>query len=204
MCDSTREHRNTQKVQTTCIQGITHTGEHRTRRSRTASHPETPDNPLDTRMDHTTHSLDSWAPKIPMVHSNPWHRTYQRTPSGNPPFRYRILQPMRENGSPPTPNHRLWWSSHNMELDPYQNRSTTTHRPPLYTGRLDSPPLFPLLAPQRQAAIVWSIAHLVEYRMQRKKRSTLSDYIDFLRRAKWKAYQKYPRQHRVGNYLDII
>ena len=29
-------------------------------------------------------------------------------------------------------------------------------------------------------------------------------YIDFLYRAKWKAYQKSPRQHRVGNYLEII
>ena len=57
---------------------------------------------------------------------------------------------------------------------------------------------------QRQASIVWIIAHLVEYRMQRKKRLTLSDYIDFLRRAKWKAYQKSSRQHMVGNYLDII
>ena len=36
-----------------------------------------------------------------------------------------------------------------MELDPHQNRSTTPHRPPLYTGRLDNPPLFPLLAPPK-------------------------------------------------------
>jgi hypothetical protein len=170
----------------------------------TASHPDTPDNPLDTRMDHTTHSLDTWAPKIPMVHSNPWHRTYQRTASGNPPFRYRTLQPVRENGPPLTPNHILWPRSHNMELDPHQNRSCTPHRPPLYTGRLENPPLFPLLAPQMQASIFWIIAHLVEYRMQRKGRLTLNDCIDFLRRAKWKAYQKSPRHHRVGNYLDIL
>ena len=36
-----------------------------------------------------------------------------------------------------------------MELDSYQNRSTTPHRPPLYTGRLDNPPIFPLLAPPK-------------------------------------------------------
>ena len=59
ICESTLEHRNTQKVQTTSIQGITHIGESRTRRSRTESHPETPDNPLDTCMDHTKHSLDT-------------------------------------------------------------------------------------------------------------------------------------------------
>jgi len=58
ICESTREHRNTQKVQTTSIEGLTHTGERRTR-SRTASHPQTPDNPLDTRMDHTTPSMDT-------------------------------------------------------------------------------------------------------------------------------------------------
>jgi len=34
-----------------------------------------------------------------------------------------------------------------MEMDPHQNRSTTPHRPPLYTGRLDNPPLFPILVP---------------------------------------------------------
>ena len=55
---------------------------------------------------------------------------------------------------------------------------------------------------QRQAAIV--CIHLVEHRMQRKICLTLSDCMDFLRRAKWKAYHKSPRQHRVGNYLDLI
>jgi len=34
-------------------------------------------------------------------------------------------------------------------MDPHQNRSTTPHRPPLYTGQLDNPPLFPLLAPPK-------------------------------------------------------
>ena len=204
ICESTREHRNTEKVQTTSIQGLTHTGEHRTRRSRTASPPETPDNPLDTRMDHTTHSLDTWAPKIPMIDSNPWHRTYQRTPSGNPTFRHRTLQPVRKNGYPPTPYHRLRWRSHNMELYPYQNHSSTPHRPPvIYRTTGKSTPIS-TLAPQRQAEIVWIIAHLVEYRMQRKRLLTLNDYIDFLRRAKWKAYQKSPRQNRVWNCLDII
>ena len=48
------------------------------------------------------------------------------------------------------------------------------------------------------------IAHLVEYRMQRQRRLSLSDYIDFLRRARWKDYQKAARQQIVGNYLNII
>ena len=155
-------------------------------RSRFASHPETPDNPLDTRMDHTTHSLDTWAPKISMVHSNPWHRTYQRTTSGNPPVRYRTLQPVRQNRYPPTTNQRI------TDCGEGAIRNWTRTR------------IASLLAPKRQAAIVWITAHLVEYRMQRNRLLKLNDYIDFLRQAKWKAYQKSPRQHIVGNYLDII
>ena len=88
-----------------------------------------------------------------------------------------------------------------MELDPYQNRSTTPYRPPLYTGRLDNPPLFPLPPPKAGGN---SMDHSSPGGIQNTKGLlTLNDYIDFLRRAKWKAYQKSPRQHRVGNYLDI-
>jgi hypothetical protein len=45
---------------------------------------------------------------------------------------------------------------------------------------------------------------MVEYRMQRQKGLSLNDYIDFLRRARWKDYQKTVRQQIVGNYLNII
>jgi len=56
-----------------------------------------------------------------------------------------------------------------MELDAEQNLCTTPHGHPPHTGRLDSPPFIPLLAPQKQAE------HLVEYRMQRQLRPTLND-----------------------------
>ena len=61
-------------------------------------------------------------------------------------------------GYPPTPNHRLWRRSHNLELDPLQNRSTTPYRPPLYTGRLDNPPLFPVLAPPKAGGNIMDLS----------------------------------------------
>lgn len=93
-----------------------------------------------------------------------------------------------------------------MELDSQQNLCTTPNEPQPYSGRLEYPPHIPLLPPppQRQAAIVWMVEHLVDYRMQRQGRLTLNDYIDFLQRTRWKDYQKSPRQHTVGNYLDVI
>jgi hypothetical protein len=81
---------------------------------------------------------------------------------------------------------RLSWRSHKMELGPQKNCSTTPHRPPKkdnWTIR----PLFRFEPPKRQTEIVQIIAHLVEYMMQRKKRFTLIDYIDFVHRAKCKA-----------------
>ena len=92
--------------------------------------------------------------------------------------------------------------THNMELDSNQNRSTTPHRPPLYTGRLDNPPIFPLLAPPPMAGGN-SKDHSSPggiQNVQSKRLLTLIDYIDFLLRAKWKSYQKSPRHTE----LEII
>jgi hypothetical protein len=33
---------------------------------------------------------------------------------------------------------------------------------------------------------------------------TLYDLLDFLKRSKWKTYQRRNRRERVGNYLSII
>ena len=77
---------------------------------------------------------------------------------------HRTMQPVRENGYPPTPNHRLRWKGPYMELDAQQNRCTTPHGPPSHTGRLDYLPYIPLLPPP--------LPHLVEYQMQRQTPNT--------------------------------
>jgi hypothetical protein len=33
---------------------------------------------------------------------------------------------------------------------------------------------------------------------------SLRDYLDFLRRARWKEYQHTPRSHMMGRYLDVL
>ena len=65
-------------------------------------------------------------------------------------------------------------------------------------------PTFHFGPPQKHAAIVWIIAHLVAYRVQQQRRPSLLDYTDFLRRARWETYQQTPRQHATINYLDIL
>jgi hypothetical protein len=55
-------------------------------------------------------------------------------------------------------------------------------------------PHFRLWPPQRHRAVLWVLAQLVLNRSQQRRALTLHDYIDFLRRMKWKMYQKKPWQ----------
>jgi hypothetical protein len=57
---------------------------------------------------------------------------------------------------------------------------------------------------QKQAAIIWIMAHLVAYRLQTQRRLTLSDYMDFMKRARWKVYHRTTRRPTVGRYLDVL
>jgi hypothetical protein len=50
---------------------------------------------------------------------------------------------------------------------------------------------------------MWIIAHLVWY-VTKEHRLSLTDYIDFLRRARWKIYNRQRGMSIVGNYLEII
>jgi hypothetical protein len=65
-------------------------------------------------------------------------------------------------------------------------------------------PAFHFWPPQRHAAILWILAHLVVYRIQTHRRLTLADYMDFLQRARWNQYQRAPKRQNVGRYLDIL
>ena len=47
-----------------------------------------------------------------------------------------------------------------------------------------------LWPPQRQAAVIWIVANFVFYRLQNNRRLSLRDYIDFMKRARWKQIQK--------------
>jgi hypothetical protein len=64
-------------------------------------------------------------------------------------------------------------------------------------------PEFHLWPPQRHNATAWTLAHLVRY-ITNEHRLSLTDYIDFLRHARWKAYKMPRRMRTVGNYLEIL
>jgi hypothetical protein len=64
-------------------------------------------------------------------------------------------------------------------------------------------PSFQIYPPQRHNATTWMLGNMIQY-VHDNSLLNMEDYIDFLRRARWKE-----RTHRVGlntcgNYLDVI
>jgi hypothetical protein len=74
------------------------------------------------------------------------------------------------------------------------------HIPPEWTLR----PAFHYWPAQRQATILWIMAHLIHYRLQNCRRLSLLDYMDFLKRARWKAYHRTLRRPETCRYLDVL
>jgi hypothetical protein len=58
---------------------------------------------------------------------------------------------------------------------------------------------FRLWPPQKHRAILWFIGHIALYRGQQRRELTHNDFMDFLRRHKWKMYQEPKRREKVGN-----
>ena len=79
-----------------------------------------------------------------------------------------------------------------LRLDHRQITQTWTVRPDFHHW-----------SPQRQAAVLWIMAHFVHYRLSQRRLSLL-DYVDFMRRARWKLYQQARRTRPTGRYLDVI
>jgi hypothetical protein len=79
-------------------------------------------------------------------------------------------------------------------------RTEPKHIPETWPLRPD----FHIWPPQRHKAILWILAHLVDYILQTHQRISLLDYIDFMRRARWKAGSSPARRRAMGNYLDVL
>jgi hypothetical protein len=79
-------------------------------------------------------------------------------------------------------------------------RMDPRHVPPDWTIR----PSFLFWPPQRHAALLWILANMVYYIIQHRKKLSLADYADFMRRARWKAYHTERRLAKFGNYLETI
>ena len=65
-------------------------------------------------------------------------------------------------------------------------------------------PDFNIGPPRRKQASMRLIAHMVYYCVNHWQQLMATDYADFLRRAKWKAYQKAQRRDRIANYLVVL
>ena len=79
-------------------------------------------------------------------------------------------------------------------------RMDPRHIPPDWPIR----PAFHYWPPQRQAALLWIIAHLVCYRLQSNRRLNHKKFMDFLRRARWKAYHRSSNRPNTGRYLYLL
>jgi len=64
-------------------------------------------------------------------------------------------------------------------------------------------PDFQIRLPQKQKAVIWILAHLVAYRLQSQRRLSLLDYMDFLRRVRWRLYNG-TQCPKTGKYLAIL
>ena len=65
-------------------------------------------------------------------------------------------------------------------------------------------PAFTLWPPQRHAAILWILANVVHYRLQTHRRLSLSDFMDFLRRSRWKSRPRAGTISPTGRYLEVL
>jgi hypothetical protein len=61
-----------------------------------------------------------------------------------------------------------------------------------------------LWPPKRHHAVLWILAHLALYRTKQDRSLTMNDYLDFVRRPKWKLDNLSNRTSLVGNYLRIL
>ena len=62
----------------------------------------------------------------------------------------------------------------------------------------------PLWPPTRRRAVQWISANVVFFRTQLQRELTLHDLMDFMKRTKWKMYQRSNRRECVANYLTVI
>ena len=80
----------------------------------------------------------------------------------------------------------------------------TTDNPGADIQRLATATSFHTVAPKTACALLWLLDNLVIFRTQHQWELTLQDFIDFMKRPKWKLYQSHKREGNVGNYLSVI
>jgi hypothetical protein len=65
-------------------------------------------------------------------------------------------------------------------------------------------PAFHFWPPKRHAAVIWILAHPVSYRLQTDRRLSLRDYMDFMKRSRWKLCHRTGSCPYTGRYLEVL
>ena len=164
---------------------------------------EIPQNRLGTRLEKPTRQRGSWHHKIHVVCRDTWHCTHQWPSGSHPPDRHqclsevwapRLQHKITECGEGPM----IWnWTRYKMAIILRMDHKSIPHE---WTLR----PAFLRWPPQRQAAILWILAHLVHYRLQTHRRLSLRDYMDFLKHTRWQFCQQARTCPTQGRYLDVL
>ena len=91
---------------------------------------------------------------------------------------------------------------YNLDLDTFSLYATSGCQ--IHYSGLDYPPRLSAQALAEKSRVLLVLGHLVHYRLQAQQRLSLSEYMDFLRRARWKLYRQARRPMDTGRYLDVI
>src|SRR5215510_7870757 len=65
-------------------------------------------------------------------------------------------------------------------------------------------PPFKFWPKQKNNAVLWLQACLMDFRLGKTRTLTMQDFFGFMQRERWKLYQRRDRPSIVGNYLSII
>ena len=151
-----------------------------------------------------------WAAPVSDAAKNEWYRViHEIIPTGE---RMRAINLAQNDvctvcGAPDTLSHRVtecgegadqWiWTRGKMALflrvDPRRIPEEWLYRPQ-----------FRLWPKQKHMATLWMLASFITFRMCRTQKMSMQDYIDFLRRSRWKLNQHRNRQTLVANYLSVL
>jgi len=64
-------------------------------------------------------------------------------------------------------------------------------------------PHFTLFPPRRRRVVLRILTNLFIFRTQQQRDLAIQDFLDFMKRSKWKMYQSNKRGESVGDYLSV-
>ena len=159
-------------------------GTGRTNQHRTTNHQAATSGRLERCMGKPTISPSSWADESGLVSYYPWLGTHKIEIGNHPACSLATMWQLQQaryiiHRLTNCLNSARIWRGTSARLA-MMLRIDTRHIPAEWTR-----PDFHLWPPQRHQAILWTIAHLVGF-LDDERDLTLENFIDFLRRARWK------------------